>query len=773
LAFGIGANATVFTIVNALLFRPLPYREAGRLVSARAENQRLGITRTGVTLADLESIRGRVPSLRGAGVVREGDFNITGGDRPRRVRGAVVSAGTLGTLGVLPARGSSFNADDDRPGAPRRVIVSDGLWRSALGSPPTMSTATLRIDGEQFQIVGVMPAGFRFPEQADLWLPVGSAAATGVRAPDSDARLYQLIARLAPGASIATARSEVASVARTLDAQRPAAQRGWTITTISADAERGENARPAVYLLFALVTAVLLVACANLASLLTVRAAGRRRELAIRSALGATHARLVWHGMSESVVLAAAGAALAVVVATVGVRAVRLAFPVDTLPFWLQFGVDARVLVYTLGLSLATTLAFGLVPALWSARRAPAAGSVHGSRSATDGADRGRLGGALVAGQVAVSLVLVVTASLLGAALRSMGTADLGYAPAGLLTTDFEPHSRRYAADDARRTLYVALTENLRAVPGVRAVTAFDLCAAPIEIARVPGTPPQPGDTPLYAVLPDYFETLRVRVVAGRPVVADDRSGSPEIAVVNETFARRHWPNESALGQRVRVAAGQREKAWLTVVGVVADVRRNPADLEREPHLYVAALQFPPRRLQLIVRTGTTPLAAGALIDAARAANPDEPLGPVLTMDEQIGVWTAPSRFFATSLTGFAVVAMLIAAAGVYGVVSGGVATRTREFGIRLALGATPGRVVRMAVRRGARLSAIGAGVGLAGAVGVSQVLGSLPFGVEHVNVAIVGVAALGLVAIALMAAYVPARRAGRVDPVVALSDDA
>ena len=745
LAFGIGANATVFTIVNALLFRPLPYRDADRLVFGRSENARLGVTGGTVSIAELELVRGQVRSLTGAGLVREGDFNVTLGERPRRLRGAIVSATTLPTLGVVPARGTAFGATNDVTGSPSRVLISDGLWRSALGAAPDVAGATLRIDGATFEIAGVMPPGFRFPEQTDLWIPIGAAGATAAGVAGRDARMFQLVARLSPDATISGARAELQTIARRADDARPTANRGWTLTVISAERERGENARPAVYLLFALVTCVLLVACANLASLLSARAAGRHRELAIRSALGASHARLIWHGLTESIVLAAIGGGLALVVAVLGVRAVRLAFPADTLPFWLRFELDWRVLVYALGLSIATALAFGLAPAVWSARRAPAAGLLSGSRSSTGGVRRGRLTGALIAGQVAVSLVLLVAASLLGAALRSIGTADLGYEPAGLVTTDIEPRSKGYATDEAsRRALYASLADNIRAIPGVTSASGFDLWGgAPLELAGSSGAAVRRVESTVYSVLPAYVETLRARVVAGRPLAAGDNAGAPRVAVVNETFASRHWPNEPAVGRQVRVASGTARDVWLTVVGVVGDVRRNPADLEREAHLYVAALQFPPRRLRLVARTDGAPVTVAAFEGAARGADPDEPLGPLLTMPEQIAQWTAPSRFFATSLGGFAVVAVLIAMTGVFGVVSGVVASRTREFGIRLALGATTRHVVTLALGRGARLALAGAAVGLVGAAMVARVIVTLPFGVERVDLSIVASAPL------------------------------
>jgi predicted permease len=475
------------------------------------------------------------------------------------------------------------------------------------------------------------------------------------------------------------------------------------------------------------------------------------------------------------VILAAGGGLLAMVVAVVGVRVARLAFPTDTLPFWLRFEIDWRVLAYSLGLAAATACTAGLFPAMRAARQAPAFGlASSSSRSATHSTQRGRLGAVLVAGQVAVSLVLLVAAALLGAALGSMRTQDLGYDPRGLLATDIEPRTARYADGGVRRTYFLSLAEQLRAIPGVEAVSGFDLWGgAPIDVGRENGSPVRRVEAPIYTVMPAYFETLRIRVRAGRALGERDGVGAPPAAVVNETFARRFWPDEQAVGKRVRVTGAADAAQWLTVVGVVNDVRRNPADLEWEPHLYLPASQFPPRRVQLVVRTGSASIPNRALTNAAKAADPDEPLGPILTMDQQIGVWTAPTRFFATSLGGFAAVALLTAIAGVYGVVSGGVTARTREFGIRLALGATPRHIVGIAVRRGARLAGLGAAVGLIGGVGVAQVLIALPFGVERVDPRLVAVAAAALVLVALLAAYGPARRAGRLQPTVALGDDA
>ena len=769
LAFGIGANVTVFTIVNALLLRPLPYEASDRLLFIRSQNPRLHVSQGSVSLAELDAIRGDARSLVGAGVFREADFNI-GGEQPRRIRGTVVSASVLPTLGVSPARGHGFADRDDRSGAPPRVLISDNVWRAALGGRDDVVGSTIRIDGMAFEIVGVMPVGFQVPERSDIWLPLGAAASSGFGAVSSSARVFQVVARLSQAASLSNARAELATLAAGLEFNRSAADRGWTLSAISAEQERGESARPAVYLLFSLVTAVLLVACANLASLLIARAVGRHRELAIRGALGASRVQLIWHGLAESIVLAGAGGVGALVVAVLGVRATRLAFPAGTLPFWLRFELDGGVLAYALGLSLVTALAFGLAPALWAARRAPVSGLLYGSRSATGTLRQRRLTGALVAGQVAVALVLLVSASVLGAALVAMRTASLGYEPAGLITADLEPRGRRYVDADGRRALFENVRDNIARVSGVTGVSAFDLWGNAALDVGTSGAPRR-VESPIYSVLTGYFETMHAPIAAGRSIQMSDRTGAQLVAVVNETFAAKQWPNESAIGKPIKIVDGGAGDRWLTVVGVAGDIRRNPADLEREPHLYISASQLPPRRLRFIVRH-QIPVAPDALSKATLAVDADEVMGPTLTMNQQIAEWTAPSRFFARSLGAFALVALLIAAVGIYGVVSGAVAARTREFGIRRALGATAGNVVRLAVDRGAKLALFGAAVGLVGALAVSRLLTTLPFGVERVNASVVSGAVAVLVAIALAAVYVPARRAGRVEPTVALSEE-
>jgi predicted permease len=773
LAFGIGANTAVFTLVNAIVFRPLPYPAAHQLMFVRVENPRSGVENGAVSLAELDLIRRHARSLAGAGVVRETDFNVTIDERARRVRGAVVSAATLRTLGVVPAQGTMFVAGDDDIAAPARAVVSERFWRVTLGGAVDVLGRSLRIDGVPFEVIGVMPPGFGFPDQSDLWITLGPAASTAARTPSLDTRVFRVVARLTAPAQAPAAREQLRAVSRGADERRPSSERGWRLVAVSAEAERGENARPAVYLLFALVTSVLLVACANLATLVAARATARQRELAIRSALGASRSRLVWHGLGESIILAAAGALLSLVIAAGGVRLVRLAFPVGTLPYWLRFDVDWRVMLYALGLAIVSMLALGLGPAAWSASRAPVAGLMNGSRSVTSSRGSGRLAGALIAGQLAISLVLVVTASLLVVALRSMATSALGYEPDGLVTTDVEPRARRYVADDAARgTLYATLATNVRAIPGVASVTGFELWGnALVELSSGAGSTARRIDGPVYSVLPGYFETLGVRVITGRSF-GGAAEGAAGFAVVNETFARRHWPNESALGRQVRMVRADRGAPWLTVVGVVADVRRNPADLEWEPHVYVSALAFPPRRLRLVARAQPAAITVAALERAARAADPDEPIGPPVTMRAQIAEWTAPSRFFAGSLAGFAVVALIIAVTGVVGVVAGAVVTRTRELGIRMALGATPGEMVRLAVGRAARLSAVGLAVGLLVSLGVARVLVTLPFGVERIDTGVVVAAPLVFAIIALVAAWMPARRAGRIAPTIALSHD-
>jgi putative ABC transport system permease protein len=773
LALGIGANVAIFAVVNGMLLQPLPYANQARVLNLR---ERSPMSAGGITLAlaDYLDWRDRQHVFESMAVFQETTFTLTGVDEPERFQGTATSTELFSLLGVAPITGRTFRAGEDQPGAEKVVVVGYGLWQRRFGGAPIVGR-TIELDREPYTVVGVMAKEFGFPEFAQLWVPltIDPAAAAAARGSHS----YQAVGLLKPGVTEEQARANLATIARQLEQAYPR-----TNTDIGAYTEPlRERSLPgelrlAFVVFMAVVAFVLLIACANIANLLLGRAVTRDREMAVRTALGAGRWRLLRLLMAESLLIAAAGSALGLLVGRAARDALVASVPIE-IPIWMRFDIDATVVAFVVALTVVTGVTFGLIPALRASRRdVTAALKESGTRSATGGA--GRLRTVLVVSEVAIAVVLLVGGGLVVRGFVRLMNVDPGFRPSNVLTLRVALPEAAYGSQDRRRAFVDEALPRIRALAGVERaaiVTSLPLAGGSsygISIEGVP--PPRPGRVPVAAFAatsPDYFETLGIRLVRGRTFDArDGRPGTDPVAIVNETLASRHWPNQNAIGKRFKLGDASSRQPWMTVVGVVGDVRQWGLDAPNGEAMYVPHPQWPLRGFTVVVRTAGPPLA---LVDRVRRAIHDMdrhlPIADVFTMDRVVVRSLWQPRLFSWTFAVFGAVALVLAVVGVYGVVSYSVAQRTREIGIRVALGAGRGRIRAMVLNQGMRATFVGLGLGLACAMAVTRVMGALLYGVSPTDPVTFGLVTLVLAVTALIACLVPALRATKVDPIVAL----
>ncbi|MFL5580620.1 MAG: ABC transporter permease [Gemmatimonadaceae bacterium] len=769
LALGIGANTAIFGVVDAILLRPLPYAEPARLVSVWGYSQ-----------AEFVGVRDRTRSFAGVAGAGPGvGFTLTGDGEPARLIGARATAGLFDVLGARPSLGPGWTADADRPGAEPVVMLSHALWRQRFGGERAVIGRVMELDGVRRRIVGVMPADFQYPERGtELWVPVVLDPA---KVGDfwGGAGAVRTVARLADGVTPAQARADVRAVASRLRLENPL----WTPAVEYLDlvdvkplqeAVAGSARAPLLVLLGA-VGLVLLVACANVANLLLARSLSRRRDAAVRLALGAGPARLVRQQLAECLVLALGGAALGVLLARAGTGLLVALLPADV-PRLADVGVDARVLLFALGAALVSALLFGLAPALRVARTSPAEHMRGGARAGAGAAHR-RLASALVVGEIALAVVLVTGAGLLVRSLWALRAADTGFDAEQVLAARVDPVLSRYQGPGAAArevALHEAVLARLRATPGVRAAGAAS--AAPLRgrsgmmAFQAEGFAHDPGNLPMgyYQVItPDYLRAMGIRLVRGRDFTDADRAGTPGVAIIGEALARRWFAGQDPIGKRVGYPW---PNDFLTIVGVAADAQYDAPGKPAEPAIYAPFLQRPEASMVVAVRASGDPArAAQALRAAVAAADPTAAVSDVRTMTERLEASVARPRFTARLLLAFALVALALGAVGVYGVMSYAVSQRTRELGVRLALGARPRDVLTLVARQGGALAALGTALGIAASLGAARLLGGLLYGVGAADPATFATVPAVLAATALAACWIPARRAARTDPAVVL----
>jgi putative ABC transport system permease protein len=771
LALGIGANTAIFSVVSGVLLEPLPYPQPDRLVVLWESNREA--PRFPVSTPDLFDWRdqGRAV-LSQLVVVRPVPMNLTGGDQPEVVRGGRVSADFFRLFGVKMQLGRDFRPEEDRPGGERVAVLSDGLWRRRFGSDRGVLGKRLLLDGQSYLVVGVAKRDFAFPAQRELWVPVALDISRENRG------LYYVMAagRLRPGVGIDRARSELATIATRLARQYPDTNAGSTVEVVRLQDLAVENIRPALLILLVAVGCVLVIACANVANLLLARVAAREREVAVRAALGAGRGRLVRQLLTESAVLFLGGGLLGLLLAFWATPAL-VALDADGIPRAGAIHLDARVLLFTLAVSLATGLLFGLVPAFSAVGGRLYEALKEGGRAMAGGV-RGRLvRGGLVLVEVAIALVLLVGAGLLLKSFARLRAVDPGFRAKGVLTMTITLPPSKYTEPAQQIVFYRQLLERVAALPGAeRAALVFPLpFDNPLRMNfTLEGRPRLPRnqapEAAVGAVSADYFDVLGVPLLRGRRFNAGDQPGSVPVAIVSRATAAKMWPGQNPIGKRLSFDAELAPESWKTVVGVVGDVHQYSLGEQPGLQVYWPQLQDPWKATSLVLRTAGDP---GALANAARAAvrtvDRDLPVDKVRTLDDIVDASLGQGRFQAVLLALFAGLALVLAAIGVYGVISYSVAQRTHEIGIRMALGARREEVLRLVVRQGMQLVLAGVAVGLVAAFLLARLFAGRVYGVAATDPLTFAAVPLVLLAVALLANLLPARRATQVDPLEAL----
>jgi predicted permease len=780
LALGVGANTAILSVVYGILIRPLPYADSGRLVVLLHQG------RNPVAPANFLDWQARARSFERMGAAEYWTPNLLGGDAPTKLWALRLTPEMLPMLGVPPMLGRWFLPSEGTAGADHVAVIGHGLWTRRFGADPSVVGRTLSLDGEPYTVVGVMPPDFRFAPfwatQAELWVPLDLRP----RATRRDASSLRVFARLRRGVSLGAARQEVAAITGALDREFPGTNR--EVRVLPLQEKVVGDVRPILLVLVAAVALVLLLACANVANMLLARSSARRREMALRAAIGASRARTLRQLLTESLVLAAAGGAAGVALGAWGLR-VLVALAPPELPRLSDVRLDPRVLLATLAASLLTGVVFGLAPALQgSATRLQDALKEGGS--AGTGTETGWLRRLLVGAEVAIALVLLVGAGLMVRSLLALQAIDPGFDPRGVVAMEVSVAGTSQAESGRRLVLYPQIVERLRALPGVRAAGAINHLPIAGDIwgfpYRIEGRPiPRPGESPVAtyrAVLPGYFETMRLPILRGRDVAASDGPGAPGVVLVNAFLAGRVWPGEDPIGKRIDLDGSPESPSWVTVVGVVKNAVREEWSEEPEDEVYLSALQRPALMssphtqeayLTFVVRTDGD---AGALAPSLRAAvagiDRTLPVSEVQTMEHVVSLANARPRFQALVLAIFAAAAAALAAVGIYGVMSYVVSRRAREIGVRIALGAGSRAVVGLVVGEAMAVAAAGAAAGAAAAFLLTRLMRGVLYGVAPGDPPTYAAVAGLLLGIALAASWLPARRAARIDPAVALRQD-
>ena len=776
LALGIGANTAIFSVENAVLLQPLPYKDPEQLVMVWEDASRHGYPRDTPTAANFIDWRNQNTVFEGMAAILPQSFNLTGAGEPERLGGRAVSASLFPLLGVEPQLGRVFTNTEDQPGFNHVVVLSYALWQRRFGGDNGIVGKTLNLNSEPYTVVGVMPARFKFPTSNDeIWTPI---AFTAEQAADRTTHYLRVIARLKPGITMAQAQTEMSTIAARLEQQYPQSNTDIGAEITSLHEYTVGDIKPALLILLGAVGLVLLIACANVANLLLARAAVRQKEIAVRVALGARRWRLVRQFLTESVLLATLGGVVGLGIAYGGLILLR-AFVPATISQAKQVSIDPKVLGFTFLMSTITGLIFGLAPALQAARFNQTETLKEGGRDSATGSSGKRIRGLLVMAEVAVSLVLLIGAGLLINSFLRLRNVDPGFRTENLLTMRVALPAKKYKDFERRAAFYTDLIQRVEALPGVKsaAVTSnLPLYRQGNEIAiGIEGRPaPPPGQELIVAtriVSSRYLETMMIPVLSGRQFSDQDTTTSQRVALINETMARRVWPNEDPIGKRVALGEIQRPEDWVQVAGVVKDVHQYQLTAEPKPQMYLTYRQldfFAPE--DLVVKTDVDPASMATTVrNTVWAIDKDQPVSNIKTMEEILLDSIAPQRFNMLLLGIFAAVALTLAAVGIYGVMSYSVAQRTHEIGIRMALGAQTGAVLKLAVGYGLKLVLAGVAIGLVAAFALTRVMSTLLYGVTATDPATFMLISLLLICVAVLASYIPARRAAKVDPIIAL----
>jgi putative ABC transport system permease protein len=777
LALGMGATSAIFSVVDAVLLKPLPFRDPQRLLVVWESNPTQNLKEMFVTPGDFLEWRNQTRALEALAAISDVHVNLTGGPNghidPEELRAERVSSSLFPLLGVQPVVGRAFSSDEDQPGRTDYALLSHSLWQRRFGGDRSIAGKAIRLRDRSYTVVGVLPAGFSVLDSAvDIWIPLGldphDARAAGMH-------FLTVIARLKPGVGIDRARTEMDMIGSRLEQANPAMARGWRPSLVPLREYLVGNVRQALLVLMAAVGFLLAMACVNVANLLLARGAARKKEIAIRTALGAGRGRIVAQLLSESVLLALAGGALGMALAR-GVVALVARLGPASIPRLAEASIDARLFLFALGVSLATGILFGIVPAIETSGANLNAALTEVGRGGTTGRSGRMVRNALVVAEVALAVVVLIGAGLLIRSFVRLRSADPGFQPSGLLTLRVPLAGGRNAAPDRRIAFFQQVAGRVATLPGVAAVGAVN--GLPLtglgggSTFAVDGRPaPAPEQRPvalLRSVASAYFRAMGIPLVAGRLLADSDTSQAPPVIVVNQTLARRFWPAGNPIGGRLVVDAGNARVA--EIVGVVADVKPDRIESQDWPTIYSPYAQAPVAAMTMVVRTAQPPLSLASAVEReVHQLDPDQPVADMRSMEEVADRAIAGARFNTVLLGVFAEIAFLLAAVGIYGVVSCDVGERTHEIGIRVALGAQPADVLKLVLGHGARLALYGIAAGLAAAFALTRLMASMLYGVKATDAYTFAAIPVLLGAVALAASYLPSRRALALDPVTAL----
>jgi putative ABC transport system permease protein len=778
LALGIGANTAIFSVVNAVVLKPLPYQDADRLVMIWGTTARDGNREQPFSFAEFNDLRGQVRSFDTLAAASPlWNLALTGSGEPEASQGLFVSASLFELLNVSPAKGRAFTVDEDRIGGAPVVIISHALWQRRFGGDDNIIGKQLIVSGTSASIIGVMPAGFTFLEPtAELWLPLWQNQLNNSARP---VRLLNIVGKLANGATIATATADLNTVAKNLAAQYPDTNTGVDYRAVALHEQVTAKVRPALLLLLGAVLLVLLIACANVVNLLLVRSVARQKELAVRAALGAGRLRLLRQLLTESITLSILGGGAGVLLAIWGIKILLAMNPIK-LPQYNRIGMDLTVLAFTLGASVITGVVFGFAPA-WQALRSDLHPQLkEGGRTSGMDSRQRRLSGALVVAEMSMAVLLLIGAGLLMRSFARLLEVKPGFATENVLTLQVGLPNTSYQQPQKRMAFAQQLEANLKAMPDVAAVgtvTRLPLQSALNNVTtflNIEGREVSPSERPeidFRRASTTYFEAMGIPLLRGRLVTEQDVANNSGYVVINEAMAKRFWPNEDPVGRRISTATSSGQQTqWQTIVGVVGSVRHLALDVEPRPEIYYHTNTQPPFGPVVVIRAKSDPRRLISLVRAkVREIDRDVAMNNVSTMEELVAQSVAQRRFGMFLLGIFAVLALVLALIGIYGVVSYSVTQRTQEIGVRMALGASANDVLKLVLQHGVVLISIGIGIGLAGAFVLTRLMARLLFEVKPVDLLTYGFASLGLFLVALLACYLPARRAMKVNPIIAL----
>jgi predicted permease len=789
LALGIGANTAIFSVLNAVVLHPLPFPHPDRLVLVWMTDKNRDLDRAVSPPPDFLDWRDQNHVFEELSAWRTWFFNLTGANDPEQVWGVRASANFFKLLGARAALGRTFLPDEDQPGHDQEVIISHNLWERRFGGDPNLIGKTIAIDEKPFTVVGVLPAGFTLfgtTRQFDLWMPL--AFEPGDLRRDNPSLV--VFGRLKPGVTLAGAQAEMNAITRRLEEEYPQTNKGVGARVVLLQKDIVATLTPALELLFACVSFVLLIACSNVANLLLARAAGRQKEIAVRVAMGAGRLRLVRQLLTESTLLATLGGAVGVLLAFGMLRLLPVLVPPTSgfgeIPHRDWIGLDLPVLLFALGVSVLAGIVFGLAPAFQFLKTDLSDTLKEGERGSTGGRRSRRMRSALLVSEVALSLVLLVGAGLLIRSFRNLLAMDLGLQPQNVLTMQVWLPESRYPTGPAIASFYQAALERIRRVPGVDSASAInflplsgwtDLCNFSIE-----GRPEPPSGQKFnahYRVIGlDYFRTMGIPLKQGRDLTEADGDRAPGVVLINEALVQRYWPNENPIGRRIRLNFPPTKTpwrplatdAWFTIVGIVGDVKEWAFGNRKFGQVYLSHLQNPSRLMRLAIRTSSDPQSiVSAVRQQLLVVDKDQPVTEIKTMEQFLAESVSTRHLNMVVLSFFAAFALILSAIGVYGVISYSVAERTHDIGIRMALGARPGDVLKLVVGEGLRLALLGVAIGLVASFFLARLLEAELFGVKATDPLTLLSVALLLTGVALLACYVPARRATKVDPISAL----